>query len=201
MTILKDWFSLKDCDKKEKIKCITMYIMIAILVAVDIFMCFTIAKYTASSTPAGDSARVAKFDVSITDVDGGELADKDIVMNLGESLDAQTYDFKVTNNSEVAVSYSLVLTIQDENPYDSSLITITAEDENGNVVNHNTPEKFVNMTTRKYNHRYVFPNVANVGMGSSATGKLVIGLTTQKDSGMSLSISGMTLEIVANQVD
>ena len=52
------------------------------------------ARYTASAT-GSDSARVAKFDVAVSD----------IAFNNGDG----TYTFTVTNNSEVTVGYSIVV--------------------------------------------------------------------------------------------
>ncbi len=197
MTILKNWFSLKECDRKEKIKCIVMYILIAILVLVDIFMCFTLAKYIAKGNPAGDSARVAKFDVSITDTNGNALTDENLEMDLGKSLDPATYDFKVENNSEVAVEYTLVLTLTAE--YDTSVLNITATADGGTPVNHGTRVEDTSSGTVKY--VYTFPNVGKIAPGDSSDGQLVFGLANAEDTGLNTTLSNMDLEIVVSQID
>ena len=61
------------------------------------------AKYTAKNN-GEDSARVAKFNVEAAGLSG------DITVNASQADAAGTYQFTVTNHSEVAITYDLVIT-------------------------------------------------------------------------------------------
>ena len=63
-----------------------------------------IAKY--STTASGsDSARVAKFDVGTTE----NNQSTNIALAAGDSSSIGKYNFTITNNSEVAVKYSIIV--------------------------------------------------------------------------------------------
>ena len=77
------------------------------------------ARYTTTVT-AGDSARVAKFDVDVT-------ADiNDITVDCAQS-DSGTFILTVTNNSEVAVNY--VIKIKQPGSVDGTDLYLTKDDE------------------------------------------------------------------------
>ena len=61
------------------------------------------AKYTAKNN-GEDSARVAKFDVEAAGLSGDVTVDASVADSAG------TYSFTVTNHSEVAITYDLVIT-------------------------------------------------------------------------------------------
>lgn len=69
-----------------------------------------LAKYTANGS-GDDSARVAKFDVKVTGTA------EDLVMVAANTVDAESYQIRVKNDSEVAVRYTIHVTIEpgDEN--------------------------------------------------------------------------------------
>lgn len=68
------------------------------------------AKYTAKND-GDDSARVAKFDVEAAGLSGDVTVDASAGQTNGE------YKFTVTNKSEVAVSYDLVITFTEDVPF------------------------------------------------------------------------------------
>lgn len=70
-----------------------------------------LAKYTANGS-GDDSARVAKFDVKVTGTA------EDFIMVAANTVDAESYQIRVENDSEVAVRYTIS-------------VTITPEDRNG----------------------------------------------------------------------
>lgn len=75
------------------------------------------AKFS-SSASGSDSARVAKFDVQIENLSATQVFNE-----LGTTADAEQYDykFKVVNNSEVAINYSLKVTFNNAPPANVTL--------------------------------------------------------------------------------
>ena len=101
--------------KKKRNNPVVRYMIYCIIVAA-LFTGISFSRYS-TETPAGDSARVAKLNVSITHSawTGGEYYDE-TVNAAGASV---SYTFTVTNNSEVPVRVRLVI--------DSSDIAVSAD--------------------------------------------------------------------------
>lgn len=87
------------------------------------------ARYTTSVT-GGDSARVAKYDVSIS-----ALSKTDFSLNsFDQGALSSSCTFTVTSNSEVAVKYSLIITFPEALP---TWLTVTVDDDKVTTVNGN----------------------------------------------------------------
>ncbi|MBE5762192.1 MAG: hypothetical protein E7334_09365 [Clostridiales bacterium] len=99
---------MKIFEKSEKSpKNLRFYInavLTYLLIATIVFSAVSFAGY-ASKAIGSDSARVAKFDVSVAAAQSNE----DIELDLSEDSPSGTYAFTVTNNSEVAVNYTIVV--------------------------------------------------------------------------------------------
>ena len=85
----------------------TAGLLLCLVLATTFLVCGMLARYT--STGAGrDVSRVAKFDVTGTGFT--ETIDLNVKMNPGdEGAKAKSFSFLVTNNSEVAVEYTVTL--------------------------------------------------------------------------------------------
>ncbi len=84
------------------------------------------ARYTTEAS-GSDGARVARFDVKLTAVNGGS-ANMDGLTNEDKETDTKTYDFSITNNSEVAVGYDI--TIRFSNPLPDGVVpTVSLKDK------------------------------------------------------------------------
>ena len=77
-----------------------------LLVATMLVTGVTFAGYV-STTSGGDEARVAKFEVTETDLDGLLAETLNVSISPGES---QTVELQVANKSEVAIDYTIAIT-------------------------------------------------------------------------------------------
>lgn len=83
-----------------------------------------LAKYTATSE-AQDSARVAGFSVNVENV----TAEDDFKMDLGSTEPLAVYAMRITNQSEVAVNYSVELQLEKDLP--TGIYVYLANDSKG----------------------------------------------------------------------
>ena len=154
-----------------------------LLVAVLAFTGASVAGYKTEST-GEDSARVARFEVTAVPADGQSTA-----FTLNSTTKSGSYSFTVTNNSETAVSYDVVVTVPNNQTMPSG---VTVSLSNGV-----TPVSGQVGTTGRV---YTFPNAGKFEAASPDTQTLT--LTFTAGSGASSgSVSGISVEVVATQID
>lgn len=154
-----------------------------LLVAVLAFTGASVAGYRTENS-GDDSARVARFEVTAAPVEGQRTAFKLDATHLSDS-----YSFTVTNGSETAVSYDVVVTVPDEQTMPNG---VTVSLKNGDA----TVSGQVDTTGRVY----TFPNAGTFEAASPAEQTLTLTFTagTGASSG---SVSGISVEVVATQID
>lgn len=155
-----------------------------LLVAVLAFTGASVAGYKTEST-GEDSARVARFEVTAAPVEG-----QNTEFNLNSTTNSGNYSFTVTNGSETAVSYDVVVTVPDGKSLPKG---VTVSLKNGtNDVSRKTGETG--------NTVYTFPNAGIFKAASPDTQNLTLTFTagTGASSG---SVSGISVEVVATQID
>ena len=137
------------------------------------------ARYTTSVT-GSDSARVAKFDVSITDLTSTNLSLNSFDQ---DKLSANT-TFTVTSNSEVTVKYSLVVTFPSALP---AYLTLTLDGNSATTVSGNT---------------YTFTNVGSFapGTGNSATHKMTFAVAPGLQAA-DVSMNNISVDVIFEQID
>lgn len=144
------------------------------------------ARYTTTVT-AGDSARVAKFDVDVT-------ADiKDITVDCEQS-DSGTFTLTVTNNSEVTVRYTLILTLLENKQIHGTDLYMYKDTDN-------TPYF-------PTNNVYTFTNLGTLTPGANQTHNITFGVyswhTVTEDANESPTYNwdlDFNVDVVATQVD
>ena len=140
------------------------------------------AKYIAKNN-GEDSARVAKFDVEAAGLSGDITVDASIGQTNGE------YKFTVTNKSEVAVSYDLVITFDQALP---AGVSLTLQDYGLSISEGNT---------------FTFSKIASlapgmVGTEHTLTFQLDLNAFTEEVSGESVSKTvSFTATIRCTQID
>ena len=154
-----------------------------LLVAVLAFTGASVAGYKTEST-GEDSARVARFEVTAAPVEGQRTAFK-----LDSTTKSGNYSFTVTNGSETAVSYDVVVTVPDGKSLPNG---VTVSLKNGDA----TVSGQVDTTGSVY----TFPNAGIFKAASPDTQNLTLTFTagTGASSG---SVSGISVEVVATQID
>ena len=140
------------------------------------------AKYVSNTQPSGvvDSARVAKYDVS---VEGESEKTLNIDCSSNSTLSA-SYPFSVTNNSEVVVKYTISVTLTGQKSVPGG-ITLYLDGEEGNVDG--------NKVT------FATPSVLGIGQGKKEH-RLEFTATPESISG-DITISNIAINADIVQVD
>ena len=154
-----------------------------LLVAVLAFTGASVAGYKTEST-GEDSARVARFEV--TAAPAGEQRTE---FTLNSATKSGSYSFTVTNNSETAVSYDVVVTVPNNQTMPSG---VTVSLSNGV-----TPVSGRVDTTGRI---YTFSNAGTFEAASTAPQNLTLTFTagTGASSG---SVRNISVDVVATQID
>lgn len=154
-----------------------------LLVAVLAFTGASVAGYK-TETSGDDSARVARFEVTAAPVEGQSTEFK-----LNSTTKSGSYSFTVTNGSETAVSYDVVVTVPDG----KSL-------PNGVTVSLKNVDTDVSRKDGETGRVYTFPNAGRFEAASPAEQTLTLTFTagTGASSG---SVSGISVDVVATQID
>lgn len=155
-----------------------------LLVAVLAFTGASVAGYKTESSGV-DSARVARFEVTAAPVNGQRTE-----FTLNSTTKSDSYSFTVTNGSETAVSYDVVVTVPDGKSLPNG---VTVSLKNGD-----TAVRRENGETG--NTVYTFPDAGRFEAASTAPQSLT--LTFAAGSGASSgSVSGISVDVVATQID
>ena len=154
-----------------------------LLVAVLAFTGASVAGYKTESS-GDDSARVARFEVTAAPVEGQSTE-----FELNSTTKSGSYRFTVTNGSETAVSYDVVVTVPDGKSLPNG---VTVSLKNGDA----TVSGQVDTTGRVY----TFPNAGTFEAAILAEQTLTLTFTagTGASSG---SVSGISVDVVATQID
>ena len=154
-----------------------------LLVAVLAFTGASVAGYKTESS-GDDSARVARFEVTAAPVEG-----QNTEFNLNSTTKSGNYRFTVTNGSETAVSYDVVVTVPDG----KSL-------PNGVTVSLKNGETAVKRADGETGRVYTFPNAGRFEAASTDPQNLTLTFTagTGASSG---SVRGISVDVVATQID
>lgn len=154
-----------------------------LLVAVLAFTGASVAGYRTENS-GDDSARVARFEVTAAPVEGQRTA-----FNLDATHLSDSYSFTVTNGSETAVSYDVVVTVPDEQTM-----------PNGVTVSLSKGGTDVSRKDGETGRVYTFPNTGRFEAAIPAEQTLT--LTFTAGSGASSgSVSGISVDVVATQID
>lgn len=152
-----------------------------LLVAVLAFTGASVAGYKTENS-GDDSARVARFAVTAAPA-GGQRTE----FTLDSTTKSGSYSFTVTNGSETAVSYDVVVTVPDGQTMPNG---VTVSLSNGV-----TPVSGqVNTTGRVY----TFSNAGRFEAASTAPQNLTLTFTAGTANG---SVSGISVDVVATQID
>ena len=154
-----------------------------LLVAVLAFTGASVAGYRTENS-GDDSARVARFEVTAAPVNGQSTE-----FTLNSTTKSDNYRFTVTNGSETAVSYDVVVTVPDG----KSL-------PNGVTVSLKNGDKPVSGQVGTTGRVYTFPNAGKFEAASTDPQNLTLTFTagTGASSG---SVSGISVDVVATQID
>ena len=153
-----------------------------LLVAVLAFTGASVAGYKTENS-GDDSARVARFEVTAAPVNGQSTE-----FTLNSTTKSDNYRFTVTNGSETAVSYDVVVTVPGGMP---GGVTVSLTNAAGDVSRE---------TGETSNTVYTFPNAGKFEAASQAEQTLT--LTFAAGSGASSgSVSGISVDVVATQID
>lgn len=154
-----------------------------LLVAVLAFTGASVAGYKTENS-GDDSARVARFEVTAAPVEGQSTAFKLDATHLSDS-----YSFTVTNGSETAVSYDVVVTVPDGKTMPKGVTVSLSNDGT-------TFSSQVDMTGRVY----TFSNAGRFEAASTDPQNLTLTFTagTGASSG---SVNGISVDVVATQID
>ena len=154
-----------------------------LLVAVLAFTGASVAGYKTENS-GDDSARVARFEVTAAPVNGQSTE-----FTLNSTTKSGNYRFTVTNGSETAVSYDVVVTVPDG----KSL-------PNGVTVSLKNGDKPVSGQVGTTGRVYTFSNAGKFEAASPAEQTLTLTFTavTGASSG---SVSGISVDVVATQID
>ena len=154
-----------------------------LLVAVLAFTGASVAGYKTESS-GDDSARVARFEVTAAPVNGQSTE-----VTLNSTTKSGNYRFTVTNGSETAVSYDVVVTVPDG----KSL-------PNGVTVSLKNGDKPVSGQVGTTGRVYTFPNAGTFEAASTAPQNLTLTFTAG-DGASSGSVRDISVDVVATQID
>ena len=154
-----------------------------LLVAVLAFTGASVAGYKTENS-GDDSARVARFNIEAAQADS-----QGTEFNLNSTTKSGSYSFTVTNGSETAVSYDVVVTVPDGQTM-----------PNGVTVSLKNVDTDVSRKDGETGRVYTFPNAGTFEAASPDTQNLTLTFTagTGASSG---SVSGISVEVVATQID
>ncbi len=138
------------------------------------------AKFVASES-AADSARVAKFDVSVSNTYGETPSE----IKLATGATTASYSFTVTSNSEVAVKYDVVVSWTGEWPTNVTL----ALDDGSAVQPTGTSHTFVDAGSF---------TVSDAGATNTKEHNLTLAATV---FGEPVNLTGIQVDVVASQID
>lgn len=156
-----------------------------LLVAVLAFTGASVAGYKTESS-GDDSARVARFEVTAAPAGGQSTA-----FTLNSTTKSGNYSFTVTNNSETAVSYDVVVTVPDGKTMPNG-VTVSLKNAAGNDVSRKDGETG--------STEYTFPNAGRFEAASPAEQTLTLTFTAG-DGASSGSVNGISVDVVATQID
>lgn len=120
---MKFWMH-KKLHKDGNVMMRLAYMLFVLMLVSTCMLAGLLAKYTATSE-AEDSARVAGFSVNVENV----TAEDDFKMDLGSTEPLAVYAMKITNQSEVAVNYSVELQLEKDLP--TGIYVYLANDSKG----------------------------------------------------------------------
>ena len=153
-----------------------------LLVAVLAFTGASVAGYKTESS-GDDSARVARFEVTAAPVEGQRTAFK-----LNSPTKSDSYSFTVTNNSETAVSYDVVVTVPNDQTMPGG-VTVSLSNDGTAVNGQKDPTGRV----------YTF-HAGKFEAASTAPQNLTLTFTAGEGAS-SGSVSGISVDVVATQID
>lgn len=154
-----------------------------LLVAVLAFTGASVAGYRTESS-GDDSARVARFEVTAAPVEGQSTEFK-----LNSTTKSGNYSFTVTNGSETAVSYDVVVTVPDGQTM-----------PNGVTVSLKNVDTDVSRKDGETGSVYTFPNAGTFEAAIPA--KQTLTLTFAAGAGASSgSVRNISVDVVATQID
>lgn len=154
-----------------------------LLVAVLAFTGASVAGYKTENS-GDDSARVARFEVTAAPVNGQSTE-----FTLNSTTKSDNYRFTVTNGSETAVCYDVVVTVPDGQTMPNG-VTVSLSNGIADVSGQ------VDTTGRVY----TFPNAGRFEAAIPAEQTLT--LTFMAGAGASSgSVSGISVDVVATQID
>lgn len=154
-----------------------------LLVAVLAFTGASVAGYRTESS-GDDSARVARFNIEAAQADSQSTA-----FTLNSTTRSGSYSFTVTNGSETAVSYDVVVTVPDGKSLPNG---VTVSLKNGDA----TVSGQVDTTGSVY----TFPNAGIFEAASPAEQTLTLTFTAGAGAS-SGSVNGISVDVVATQID
>lgn len=154
-----------------------------LLVAVLAFTGASVAGYKTEDS-GDDSARVARFEV--TAAPAGEQRTE---FTLNSTTKSDSYSFTVTNGSETAVSYDVVVTVPDGKSLPKG---VTVSLKNG--------ETAVKRADGETGSVYTFPNAGRFEAASTAPQNLTLTFTAGAGAS-SGSVRGVSVDVVATQID
>ena len=154
-----------------------------LLVAVLAFTGASVAGYRTESS-GDDSARVARFEVTAAPVEGQRTE-----FTLNSTTKSGSYSFTVTNGSETAVSYDVVVTVPDGETM-----------PNGVTVSLKNGVKAVSRKVGETGSVYTFPNAGIFKAASPDTQNLMLTFTAGVGAS-SGSVNGISVDVVATQID
>lgn len=154
-----------------------------LLVAVLAFTGASVAGYKTEST-GDDSARVARFNIEAAQADGQVTE-----FELNSTTKSRSYRFTVTNGSETAVSYDVLVTVPNDQTMPSG---VTVSLSNG--------VKPVSGRVDTTGRIYTFSNAGTFEAASTAPQNLTLTFTagTGASSG---SVRDISVDVVATQID
>ena len=154
-----------------------------LLVAVLAFTGASVAGYKTESS-GDDSARVARFEVTAAPAEGQSTAFK-----LNSTTKSGSYSFTVTNGSETAVSYDVVVTVPDGQTMPNG---VTVSLSNGGTD--------VSRKDGETGRVYTFSNAGIFKAASPDTQNLTLTFTAGAGAS-SGSVGGISVDVVATQID
>ena len=152
-----------------------------LLVAVLAFTGASVAGYKTENS-GDDSARVARFEVTAAPFNGQSTE-----FTLNSTTKSGNYRFTVTNGSETAVSYDVVVTVPDGQTMPNG---VTVSLKNGDAA----VSGQVNTTGRVY----TFSNAGTFEAASTDPQNLTLTFTAGTANG---SVSRISVDVVATQID
>ena len=152
-----------------------------LLVAVLAFTGASVAGYKTESS-GDDSARVARFEVT-----AAPAGEQRTAFNLNSITKSGSYSFTVTNGSETAVSYDVVVTVPEGKTMPKGVTVSLSNDGT-------TFSSQVDTTGRVY----TFSNAGRFEAASTDPQNLTLTFTAGTANG---SVSGISVDVVATQID